>query len=160
MRDSFLQYMKIAENAQLFHTGSPVRHTSPEGGNDTIGYGHKLNVLEDQVGQVYGIRLDELDESACDAILRRDLMIKEDNLRQRWSRAKWNSLTEKQQEMMIDFEFNVGHVEKTFPLFTHHMLTNNVDGMRDEYKRYYRDEKKRVKPLEERNRLFYERYLA
>ena len=34
--DGFLNYIKKAENDQLFKTGTGIRKESPEGGNDTI----------------------------------------------------------------------------------------------------------------------------
>ncbi len=133
MNPDFVEFMKEVENDELRTTGSPVRHPSPEGGNDTVGYGHKLNVLEDQTGQVYGMDIGSLTEPECELILIRDLHHRCNNLRQRLSPAVWDNLSDTQQEILIEFEFNVGHVEKKFPKFYAALLKSDIQGMRDEY---------------------------
>ena len=50
--EGFLNYIKKAENAPLFLSGAnALPHKSPEGGNDTIGYGHKLTNEEIESGK-------------------------------------------------------------------------------------------------------------
>ena len=158
--DDFIKYMKTVENESLLLTGSPTRHPSPEGGNDTIGYGHKLSVLEDATNQVYGFDLDQLTEAQCEFILVRDIANRVGTLRQRLGRARWDSLSDRQQEILVEYEYHVGQVERIFPKFTAAVQHNDIAGMRAEYERYYRDKKGRTKPLTRRNEQFYERYLA
>ena len=44
IRSEFIEYVKRVENGGKtgYESGVWIPHPSPEGGNDTIGYGHKL----------------------------------------------------------------------------------------------------------------------
>jgi GH24 family phage-related lysozyme (muramidase) len=63
-------------------------------------------------------------------------------------------LTPKQEEMFIDFVFNMGTLKK-FPKFTEFALKNDLGGMRDQYKRYAGG-----KELKGRNNEFLKRFLS
>ena len=56
MSDVLVSFLKEQENAPLAAGDmSMMRHSSPEGGTDTVGYGHKLTPEEERSGTVYGI---------------------------------------------------------------------------------------------------------
>jgi hypothetical protein len=158
--NGFVQWLKKMENAKLlFHDLNYLRHPSPEGGNDTIGYGHKLTALENDTNQVYGYDLNRLLYRDAEVILCLDLKRVEDNLAQLFS-AKWDTLGPRRQQMLLDMQYNLGDVRGKFPKFTEGVLTNNLDVQRAEYKRYYKDAKGRKHELERRNRGFYDRFLS
>jgi GH24 family phage-related lysozyme (muramidase) len=156
----FLNYLRRVENAKLFETGEKeyVVHESPEGGLDTVGYGHKLNVLEKQTGQVYGYLIDDIDEETASLILVKDIFRFQDQLNQK--ERSWKNLTRWQQEMLTDFEFNLGNAEQKFPKFYKAVLRKDIDVMRQEYKRYYTDSESEVHEVRDRNEQFYARYLS
>ena len=157
--EQFIRYMKVAENAQLLGGDLDyLVHRSPEGGLDTCGYGHKLNVLEKSVGQVYGFDLDNLTPEACDYILALDINNCARDLA--GSIPVWKGRTLRQQEMLVEFQYNLGSVQRKFPKFTQSVLIKDLNGQRAEYKRHYTAEKGRVVELKRRNRLFYTRYLS
>ena len=58
---SFLNYMKKVENSSIINkTPKSFRHSSPEGGLDTVGFGHKLTVEEQKTNTIYGYNIDNL----------------------------------------------------------------------------------------------------
>lgn len=160
MTDKFMEYMMEVENAPLKSTGDKkyVVHRSPEGGLDTVGYGHKLNVLEKTNNQVYGYTIDEIDEPISRIILARDLQRFESSLSKLV--PSWTKLPKRSQEMLIDFQFNLGNVIDKFPKFYAAVLRNDIPVQKKEYKRYYTDEEGETRPLKDRNEKFYRRYLS
>ena len=63
-------------------------------------------------------------------------------------------LTPQQEEMFVDFVFNMGTLRK-FPKFTEFALKNDLEGMKSQYKRYAGG-----KELKGRNSEFLKRFLA
>jgi hypothetical protein len=158
----FLNYLCEAENAPLFYErdNKYTIHESPEGGNDTIGYGHKLSLLEDASRQVYGFDVDTLTEVECVVILSRDVERCVEAL-QKLFPQQWSGLGQRRQEMLCDFQFNLRGGVNAFPKFTAGVITGDIVLQREEYERKYKHPKThRYLPLEERNRLFYNRYLS
>ena len=158
--ESFLKYMRMVENDKLAATRDPkyIVHNSPEGGLETVGYGHKLNVLEKQTGQVYGWHIDELTVEQCDYILALDIDQRANALSQ--TVPSWKKRTLRDQELLVSYQFNLGSVEAAFPKFYASVLSGDIEGQRKEYKRFYRDEKGRWQELRRMNRLCYARYLS
>lgn len=160
--EQFFKFMCMVENDKLFKTKEDrfCVHLSPEGGLDTVGYGHKLNVLEKSTDMVYGFRLEDLTEEACRYILTLDLDRVSRTLSKKVGEDTWNNLTQRVREMLVDMEFNLGSVEGKFPKFYRACIAQDIYGQRNEYKRFYRDSLGHIHELRRRNRLFYSRYLS
>ena len=138
-----------------------LRHPSPEGGLDTIGFGHKLTLAEVRAGKVYDIYLSDLDIDAAHRILEKDVRRHESLVRLNGYRNgyTYDNLDEVRAEMLVEMNFNVGDVYRKFPSFTKAVYANDRDGMLAEYERsYLRSDGKRVL-LEKRNRMFKETFL-
>ena len=144
---SFTDYIKKVENQGK--VGYDVQkklwfpHKSFEGGSDTIGYGHKIQKGEDFSKGITDAQAEEL--------LKKDLAKAKDQVHKELGGIK---LTPKQEEMFIDFVFNMGTLKK-FPKFTEFALKNDLGGMRDQYKRYAGG-----KELKGRNNEFLKRFLS
>jgi GH24 family phage-related lysozyme (muramidase) len=144
---SFTDYIKSVENGIRRgwdkNKGLWFPHKSFEGGSDTIAYGHKLKPGEDFSG---GITEEEATE-----LLKKDLEIAKKIVYQELKNVK---LTPKQEEMFVDFVFNMGTLKK-FPKFVGAVLKNDIDTMRKEYERSSAGKK-----LKGRNAAFYNRFLS
>ena len=157
---SFFVYMQIAENAELWKGNeSAMLHDSPEGGTKTLGFGYKLNVLEQQTQQVRGFGIAEYDIERARRLLNLSLVETKHSLAKEFPQH-WYKLTQRQQEMLVCMQYNLGSVRAKFPKFTEAVLKDDIETQRREYKRYYMNEKGNWKETEERNRLFFERYLS
>ena len=158
--DEFLEYIKLAENEPLLKKGTNAVHRSPEGGNDTIGYGHKLTDAEKKAGKVYGIPLKNINAENAEKILMMDLMKRDKALSARLGK-QYEGLDQKQKEMLLDFEFNVGNVEKQFPNFTNAVISGDMEGALKEAKRYYIPKgAKQPVELTRRNQLFEQTFFS
>ena len=149
----FLNYIKTAENEELYKTGKKLRHTSQEGGLDTVGYGHKLTETENAMGEVYGYKLNTLTKEQADDILLKDLEKRNQILINKLGKS-YTNLDEKRKQMLLDIEFNVGDAPGVFPNFTKGVLQNKIDVMKKEYERKFTDSKGETQPLTRRNELF------
>lgn len=156
--EQFIKFMKAVENESLAKNGYPVLHDSPEGGSQTLGYGHKLNLVEQSSGMVQGWLIEEIGPTEAEWILAFDI----ENAARQLARSvpKWDKRTQREKEMLVDMQFNLGNVEKVFPKFYKAVLERDIEGQKKEYKRYFRNEKGNWKELRRRNRLFYSRYLS
>ena len=150
--DGFLNYIKKAENDQLFKTGTGIRQESPEGGLDTIGYGHKLTAEEIESGKVYGYDINTLNKNQANNILLRDLEEKNKILNNKLGTA-YTDLDPKRKQMLLDIQFNVKGGIDSFPKFTEAVLDNDVDTMQQEYKRYFKNKQGEYQELA-RNKQF------
>lgn len=156
----FLEYIKLAENEPLLKKGTNAVHRSPEGGNDTVGYGHKLTDAEKKAGKVYGIPLKNINAENAEKILMMDLMKRDKALSARLG-DKYDGLDQKQKEMLLDFEFNVGNVERRFPSFTKAVISGDMTSAQKESKRYYTpDGAKKPVELTRRNELFEQTFFS
>ena len=159
VRGEFVDYIKRVENgAKLGYTdGFWFPHPSPEGGNDTIGYGHKLLDSEDWMKE--GIS-DEENER----LLYQDIFSASENAAEvinEYGSDNFEDLPQHCQEIFTDFVFNLGsNGLRKFPKFVTATVYGDMDGMREEYKRYYRTPSGEVRELEDRNREFYNLFLA
>ena len=155
----FIEYLKEVENDKLALKGTNMRHKSPEGGNDTIGFGHKLTDEEVKTGKVYGIPIDKMTVEQAEQVMRLDLDKKNQLLKQKLGR-QFETLPPKNKEMLLDFAYNLG-VEgliNKFPEFTFGVLTDNMDKVEEEHKRFFTDEEGNKKELA-RNKKFKEVFL-
>lgn len=145
-----LEFIKNQENPGLRHG---LRHKSPEGGTDTIGYGHKLTAAEDRAGEVYGIKLDGMTKADAETILEKDIQAKAKSAKRKYEEkydGSWDDLTGPQRHLFLDFEYNLGNWKK-FPSFFDAVVENDVDGMIQEYKRYFTDPNGERKEIKSRN---------
>lgn len=151
---SFINYIKFNENNIRKGYDSKKNKWYPissvEGGLPTIGYGHKL-----KTGENFSKGISE-DEAI--RLLNNDLNIARETAKrevdQKYGLGIFQHLTLDKQEMLTDFVFNLGSL-RSFPKFTRAVLTNDVNTMMKEYKRYVGG-----RELTQRNRTFYTRYLA
>ena len=116
--EGFLNYIKKAENAPLFFSGTnATRHKSPEGGLDTIGYGHKLTAEEIESGKVYGYDIDTLNKNQANTILLRDLEEKNKILNNKLGTA-YTELDPKRKQMLLSKTASVNFGKESIPPFT------------------------------------------
>ncbi len=151
----FINYIKKVENSELLGGDkNNIIHPSAEGGNDTLGFGHKLTDEEKETGKVYEYDIDNLNEKKLDDILIRDLEKAELELLNNYP-EEYTSLDKTKKQMLIDFQFNggAGMVDK-FKNFRDGLFTGNTDKIKKEYKRGYTDKNKNFKELVERNKEF------
>ena len=160
--DVFIEYLKKVENGgktgwsdadQLWYS-----HASPEGGNDTIGYGHKL--LNSELEQsAKGLTDNEIDD-----LLLEDLHTASNvayTVLSQHFNANFDDLCVNSQEMLIDFAYNLGgNGLRKFPKFINAVIDDNTEIMSQEYKRYYTSGNGVKKELEQRNKEFQTLFLA
>ena len=149
---NFIQEVKDAENLIMagWRNNKFYPYSSPEGGTDTIGYGHKLTSSEVKSGKFRS----GLTEAEATALLIKDLRISESRLKQHLKdkfNVNYDRLSLNQKQILLDFTFNIGNVVAKFPKFTRYVLEKNKAGMLKEYERKYRDAKGVVRPIQDRN---------
>jgi len=156
--DDFVDYVKTMENAQRVgynkKSGLWMPHRSPEGGMDTVGYGHKLD--HSDARRLSG----GITDSQAEKLLQNDL---EDAARTVKSHISSHfgdvKLSDEQMEMLVEFTFNLGGLKK-FPKFTKAVVNKDWDTAKKEYKRSYVDSAGSRHELSRRNIAFYNRYLS
>jgi hypothetical protein len=171
MNEDFLKYMMEQENAALLKGDlSMLLHKSPEGGTKTFGFGHKLTAEEERTGKINGKPIKYMTRDDAIALFRQDLQKATEKAKAKLAsgsvkskkygvvKADWDTLTEKQKAMLVDFEFNVKNGINAFPAFTYGVINDNPDIMRQEYKRVVTDEKGKTRELG-RNKAFYSMFL-
>lgn len=150
----FINYIKAVENGSKvgFKNGRWYPHNSPEGGTQTIGYGHKLsargsnysNGLTDR--EVEQLLLYDLENAK--QIMYHDIKSMFDvNIK----------LDSNQEAMLLDFAFNLGTLKK-FPNFTKAVLNKDWDTVKKEYKRSFKDSSGNRHELG-RNKIFFDTFL-
>lgn len=157
--NSFVDFVKQVENAGKKGWNKDDQkwypHDSPEGGSQTIAYGHKLNGAEEEKRFAKGIT-----EQEALALLRKDLD-RAWNVAASYVKAKHDvelsSLSEKQQEILTEYAFNLGTL-RGFPKFVQAVVGEDWDAAKKEYKRTYKDTNG-VRHELTRNTFFYNRYL-
>ena len=150
------------ENAPLNRgDSSAVRHASPEGGLDTVGFGHKLVQSEVDAGAVYGYCINNLTPADCASILYIDLEIHAAKLQRRLKDqgTEYLGLSDRKQMMLLDYEYNLGNVCKIFPSFTKAVIEGDRDRQEAEYLRTYKDADGVRRPLA-RNKYFYKTFMS
>jgi len=152
--DDFINYIKHVENSikSGWKDGKWYPHNSPEGGNKTIAYGHKL-----KDGENFN---NGLTEPEATDLLHRDIRLAKVKMFRELSKNgfKMDALTQEKAEMFLDLIFNVGSLTK-FPKFTKAVMADDWNTAKSEYERSYVDNTGNTKKLGERNRQFYNRFL-
>lgn len=142
-------------------------HKSPEGGMPTIAYGHKIKdnielskykkgisnkkaneLLISDLNNAKTVVYNDLNTMLSNKIIKLNSLLYPDN------KLKLNN---NQEEMLIDYAFNLGTLKK-FPKFTQAVLDNDIKKMNQEYERTFRDSKGIVQKLG-RNKLFKNTFL-
>ena len=159
--DGFIKYLKIVENSKRDGYNSNKKlwfpHKSPEGGMETIAYGHKikntaeLNRFSRGLTESQAIRLLKNDIEDAWIIVQKEL--------KSITGGVDIPLDIEQKEMLIDFAFNMGTIKK-FPKFVKGLLNKDWNTVKREYKRKFKDKDGNVYEVSDRNRMFYNRYLA
>jgi hypothetical protein len=142
--ESFEIYIKDVENKKL-KSGNikNFRHKSPEGGLDTIAFGHKLTPEEQKTNTVYGYDLSKVTKDnvleISNDILRKDLQ-KTEKILINTHGDKFINLDKRRKQMLIDFQFNVRNFKNkdVFPLFKKALFAGDEEGMKKEYKRFFK----------------------
>lgn len=152
LSQDFIQFIKELENRE--HRGRKngkwYPHKSTEGGMPTIGYGHKIHTKTQLKSFLKGISDADVNRLLIDDLTKAQHKVKE----YIQDVYKVNvAMTISQDEMLTEFAFNTGGLEK-FPKFVDAVLRSNWDTARKEYKRYGHGNE-----LTLRNELFFDRYL-
>ena len=142
--ESFEIYIKDVENKKL-KSGNikNFRHKSPEGGLDTIAFGHKLTPEEQKTNTVYGYDLSKITKDnvleISNDILRKDLQ-KTEKILINTHGDKFINLDKRRKQMLIDFQFNVRNFKNkdVFPFFKKALFAGDEEGMKKEYKRFFK----------------------
>jgi GH24 family phage-related lysozyme (muramidase) len=154
----FLNYIKQVENGsrmgyrRQFSKWFP--HPSPEGGRPTIAYGHKL-----KPGESFS---NGITQAQAEALLIKDLTeawYRADTWLQTKHQVRMDQLSQRQQEMLVDYAFNLGSLGG-FPKFVRAVLKNDLHTMRQEYKRTYVTGAGERRELLGRNKAFYSTFLT
>ena len=142
LRKEFVEYIQKVENDSLrLGDTKNLRHESAEGGTDTIGFGHKLTVQEIKDNKVYGYSLDNLTPEIAKKILMKDLKQTEKTLTNNYGEKYLNLDDRIEKEMLMDFQFNVRNFSEaaTFKNFKKALFSDDEEGMKEEYERYFKD---------------------
>lgn len=146
----FVNFVKSAENAGKvgFKNGKWYPHKSFEGGLPTIAWGHKIKNRQELRKVIRGISNQE-----AETLLRKDLETAKANVQKYVKGLGVNiPLSPKQMEMLTEFAFNLGGLEK-FPKFTKAVLNKDWVEAEKQSKRFSGG-----KELTRRNKLFHDRY--
>jgi len=142
--ESFSKYIKTVENDKLISGNvKAFRHKSPEGGLDTVGFGHKLTAEEQKTNTVYGYDLSTITKDnvleISNDILKQDLE-KAEKILINVHGDKFNNLDNRRKQMLIDMQFNVRNFKNknVFPLFKKALFAGDEEGMKKEYKRFFK----------------------
>ena len=158
---TFVKYLKKQENAKLLTKGSNVRHASPEGGTDTVGYGHKLTPAETNAGVVYGVPIEQITPEVAEQIMLKDLDKKDKELEQTLG-DRYAKLPQDRKEMLLDFAFNLGvtGTVEGFPKFTKAVLNNDIETIEKEHERFFTPKGSSTSVPLARNKAFKETFLS
>jgi GH24 family phage-related lysozyme (muramidase) len=132
-----------------------------DGNKNAVGYGHNLTPEEAKTNTVYGHDVSKpITEEVAEDILAKDLASKRKSLnsaiKKKYKGKSLDDLPLKSQEMLIDFQFNLGDAIGKFPKFTEAVVNGDMKTAKKEYKRYFGNKKI---PLTRRNKAFYNTYL-
>jgi len=145
--DQYVNYLKSVENGtkEGYKGGKWYVHTVL--GVPHIGYGHKLGK-----GEKYP---DGLSDEQVEALLMKD--IEGAAIQCSKEIPNWAKLSTHQQEMLMDFAFNLG-TTTTFPKFVLAVVNNDKPSMEKEYKRYVIINGERIE-LKSRNKAYHSLFM-
>jgi GH24 family phage-related lysozyme (muramidase) len=148
----FRHYIKEVENDEKvgFEPSKNLWYPYEDPAGWHIGYGHLIEGENELKHFKKGISEERIEELLDD-----DLSIANQRVKD-YIKEKYDVnilLTKEQDEMLTDFAFNLGGLDK-FPKFVHAVLHDDKEEMRKEYKRYFHG-----KELMDRNEKFYNEFL-
>jgi GH24 family phage-related lysozyme (muramidase) len=146
----FVEFMKYIENdaKKGFKQGKWFPHDSYEGGYPTIAWGHKIKTKSEESRLSRGIT-----EGEAEQLLKNDIREAQSRLKRYMDSQRVKiPLSQKQAEMLTEFIFNLGGLEK-FPKFTRAVLNQDWKTAEKESIRYAKG-----KPIDRRNQIFAQRY--
>lgn len=160
----FVTVLKEEENGrEVGRVGSYWRpHTSPEGGLDTIGYGHKLVPSDTSItilDRTFNLFTDKVPHKYVEALLIQDIMSKEKLAAQQYTQHQpikgkmWEDLSPMQRAILTEINFNAGLVKDgkwAWPSLAKAIEANNLTDMMREINRTYTTPSGKVKPLTKR----------
>lgn len=158
--DKLINFIKDEENDSYKGYDEKTKrwypHISLEGGRPTIGYGHKIKSAKEQ----NKYEREGLTTAEVNDLLIKDLNDAKHTLYQNLKDMGYKNvkLNNKQEEMLLDYVYNLGTI-KGFPLFTKAVINNDINGMRKEYERSYRDKDGIWHKVGRRNIDFYNTFL-
>lgn len=152
LSQDFLNYIKVCENGIRKGWNESGQKWFPyhDGSSWHIAYGHKIKAGEFRSG---------ITETQAQAFLISDLHRAYRQAQIHFQRKGWDisALSSRSLEIVLDFTFNgclLSH-----PKMMNHVVQNNIEGQRLEYKRFAVLNGQR-KELKDRNTRFYARYLT
>lgn len=152
--ERFLEYLMEQEHGAFMRGDAPALHESPEGGNPTVGFGHKLTDKEVREGKVYGYDIQTMTPEQARDVMMKDLAKKEETLKRSIGEETYENLDQTRREMLLDFEYNLGSAKEVFPTFTQAVIDNDIETMNREYKRGYYTPDGQFRELRQRNNAF------
>jgi GH24 family phage-related lysozyme (muramidase) len=131
-------------------------HSSPEGGNDTIAYGHKLTDSELSKGTILvggeEVAISKgLTEAQAETLLEQDIDVAREGLKEEWT--NFDLLPEKYQNVLVNIAFNVGvkgASPKKWPRLFRAMMAGDDETVRKEMVTTFTTPEGNRKPLRNR----------
>lgn len=151
--EDFLNFLMEQEHGAFLKGNAPALHESPEGGNPTVGFGHKLSDKELADGKVYGFDIYSMTPEQARQVMLMDLQKHEESLAKELG-DDFDKLDQRRKEMLLDFQYNLGSAKRKFPKFTQAVIDNDEETMNKEYERFYKTPSGESRPLESRNKAF------
>lgn len=131
----YLKELKLQEGTKNVRRGRHYSYPSPEGGLNTIGYGHKLTAP--------GQFASGLSEQEAEALLRKDVLKAQAGVKatvdKKYGEGTFDKLPQDSQMLLTDYQFNLGSAGTKFPKFLEATVKGDRKGMMREYKRYFKD---------------------
>jgi len=142
----YIQDLKIQEGFSNVRNGLHFPYPSPEGGLDTVGYGHKLTAP----GQ-FSSGLSEAEaQKLLETDVRKSELLAKSYIDKKYGKGTYDKLPQNSQMVLTDFQFNLGNL-KGFPKFVDATVSGDKETMLAEYKRYYKDKSGETKEVKKRN---------
>lgn len=130
----YLADLKNQENniKKGYRGGKWYPHTSPEGGLDTIAYGHKLTSSNSPYYQ--GITDEQAEALLLKDVLQNQALAKK-QVDARFGEGTFDSLPQDRQMLLVDYQYNLGSL-KEFPKFVKAVVEGDTKTMIAEHTRY------------------------
>lgn len=130
----YLADLKNQENniKNGYRGGKWYPHTSPEGGLDTIAYGHKLTSSNSPYYQ--GITDEQAEALLLKDVLQNQALAKK-QVDARFGEGTFDSLPQDRQMLLVDYQYNLGSL-KEFPKFVKAVVEGDTKTMIAEHTRY------------------------
>lgn len=130
----YLADLKNQENniKKGYRNGKWYPHASPEGGLDTIAYGHKLTSSNSPYYK--GITDEQAEALLLKDVLENQALAKK-QVDAKFGEGTFDSLPQDRQMLLVDYQYNLGSL-KEFPKFVKAVVEGDTETMIAEHKRY------------------------